>query len=63
MTVMDSYRVIMPGQKVIVKDYSDGWNEIYNGYIEHIPLNMFDRNITWLGTSDVYVGTLELIIE
>lgn len=63
MTVMNFYTVAIVGQKIIVKDVYEDWEVVYNGDIEHIPLKMLDRNIRWVGTSDLYVGTIEIVLE
>lgn len=63
MTVADFYRVAIVGQKIVVKDVNKSWEVVYKGDIDHISFIMYDRHIRWLGTSDVYVGTIELIIE
>lgn len=63
MVIADLYRVAVIGQNIIVKDHKNDWEVVYNGDIDDIPFILFDKKIRWLGTSGVYVDTLELIIE
>ena len=63
MTLADLYRVATVGQKIIVKDCKKDWNVVYNGEIDNISFSILDRKIRWIGSSDIYVGTLKIIIE
>lgn len=63
MTVMNLYTVAIVGQKVIVKDCYKDWDVVYHGDIDNITYDLLNRNIRWVGSSDVYVGTIEIVIE
>lgn len=61
MIVVDLYRIITPGQKVIIRDYIS--KEVYIGSIDCIPLDYMEKCVQWISTSYEQNNTITIIIK
>lgn len=63
MVLHDLYRIMNISQKIIVKDWNNGVNTVYKGYIEGIPLKYMDKSVLSIQTLYNPNNTIIIIIK